>query len=150
MSGNYKRLESILRAYWLQPNRAKRFYFDFTDQIDTNTAESDLFEVVFIAIQNTRREGDLIFFNVDVYCLDKRTEGGENSLDVVSDTHQKLTDFESALIEDQIPGIYFEESGVITAIENGMFDGLDGNVMEGLVIEMEVSDYCDAPGILGD
>lgn len=150
MNGNYKALEAILKGYWLQPFRAARFYLGFEDQLDLKSSEGDGFELVYVAIRETNRNGDTILFTVDVYSLDKTAEGGVNTLDIVSDTHQKLTDFESALMEDQINGIYLESPGVIRAIENGAFDGLDGNVMEGLVIDMDAADYCSAPESLGD
>lgn len=145
MDANYRNLENILRGYWLQPNRAKRFYFDFEDKIDISTAEGDEFEVVFVAIKDSQRAGDTIQFNVDIYCLELRSEGGENTLDIVSDTHQKLTDFQSLLDEEQINGLYLEDFGRIKAINNGMFDGLDGNVLEGITIDMDVVDFCEAP-----
>ncbi len=145
MNANYRNLENILRQYWLQPNRARRFYFDFEDKIDISTAQGEEFETVFVAIKDTNRNGDTILFNIDVYCLDLRSEGGENTLDIVSDTHQKLTDFQSLLDEEQIPGLYIENFGTIEAVNNGMFDGLDGNVLTGLVIDMDATDFCEAP-----
>ena len=145
MNANYRNLENILRQYWLQPNRARRFYFDFEDKIDISTAQGEEFEAVFVAIKDTNRNGDTILFNIDIYCLDLRSEGGENTLDIVSDTHQKLTDFQSLLNEEQIQGVYLENFGTIEAVNNGMFDGLDGNVLTGLVIDMDASDFCEAP-----
>lgn len=145
MDANYRNLENILRQYWMQPNRARRFYFDFEDKIDISTAQGEEFETVFVAIKDTNRNGDTILFNIDVYCLDLRSEGGENTLDIVSDTHQKLTDFQSQLDEEQIQGLYLEDFGTIEAVNNGMFDGLDGNVLKGLVIDMDVADFCEAP-----
>lgn len=145
MNANYRNLENILREYWLKPNRARRFYFDFEDKIDISTAQGEEFETVFVAIKDTNRNGDTILFNIDVYCLDLRSEGGENTLDIVSDTHQKLTDFQSLLNEEQIQGLYLENFGTIEAVNNGMFDGLDGNVLTGLVIDMDVADFCEAP-----
>jgi hypothetical protein len=145
MTGNYRALENILRGYWLQPNRARRFYFDFEDRIDELTAEGDEFTAVFVSIKDSRRDGDTVLFNVDIYALDIRTEGGENSLDIVSDTHQLLTDFQSALDEEQINGLFLGDFGTIEAVENGMFDGLDGNKLTGIVLDMDAADYCEAP-----
>lgn len=145
MTGNYRALENILRGYWLQPNRARRFYFDFEDRIDELTAEGNEFTAVFVSIKDSRRDGDTVLFNVDIYALDIRTEGGENSLDIVSDTHQLLTDFQSALDEEQINGLFLGDFGTIEAVENGMFDGLDGNKLTGVVLDMDAADYCEAP-----
>lgn len=145
MDANYRNLENILRGYWLQPNRAKRFFFDFEDKIDVLTAQGEEFEVIFVAIKDSERTGDTIQFNLDIYCLDLRSEGGENTLDIISDTHQKLTDFQSLLDEEQINGIYLEDFGRIKTVNNGMFDGLDGNVLEGITIDMDAVDFCEAP-----
>lgn len=144
MNGNYRRLNNLLKGYFENGVRARRFIMEFEDQLELESDKSKDFPIVFFAYKRTEEnEGTTVFIG-DLYCLDVTTEGRENVLDVVSDTHQTLRDFLHVVLEDQLEDLGTEEGQEIEPINNYTVDGLTGNCIFDLRLELDGVDYCEA------
>ena len=93
MNGTYRRLNQLLKNYFEDGVKARRFKMEFEDQLEVETGKAKEFPLVMFAFDRTEEaEGTTVFIG-DLYAFDLTTEGRENVLDVDSDTHQTLRDF---------------------------------------------------------
>ena len=145
MNGTYRRLNQLLKNYFEDGVKARRFKMEFEDQLEVETGKAKEFPLVMFAFDRTEEaEGTTVFIG-DLYAFDLTTEGRENVLDVVSDTHQTLRDFLNNVLEDQIEDLGTEYGQNIEPVNNYGGDGLTGNCIFGIRLELEGVDYCLTP-----